>query len=153
MEHRSLGRHGPDVSVLGFGAFKIGRAEGTKYPAAYPLPEEDEAGRILAGVLDLGITLLDTAPAYGLSEERIGRHPWLAGSLSLVGIYSFTLYFLHGYFAGLYRMFSDYLQPPDFAVYLLLRLLLTLVTIAICIGITYCVKRVAKQHSRLLIGS
>lgn len=74
MEHRSLGRHGPDVSVLGFGAFKIGRAEGTKYPAAYPLPEEDEAGRILAGVLDLGITLLDTAPAYGLSEERIGRH-------------------------------------------------------------------------------
>ena len=86
-------------------------------------------------------------------QERISRYPWLAGSLSLVGIYSFTLYFLHGYFAGLYRMFSDYLQPPDFAVYLLLRLLLTLVTIAICIGITYCVKRVAKQHSRLLIGS
>ena len=83
----------------------------------------------------------------------IDRHAWLASTLSLVGIYSFTLYFLHGYFAGLYRMFSDYLQPPDFAVYLLLRLLLTLATIAICIGITYCVKRVAKQHSRLLIGS
>ena len=74
MEHRTLGRHGQDVSVLGFGAFKIGRAEGIKYPVAYAVPEEDEAARILAGVLDLGITLLDTAPAYGLSEERIGRH-------------------------------------------------------------------------------
>jgi aryl-alcohol dehydrogenase-like predicted oxidoreductase len=27
----------------------------------------------LNGVLDLGCTLIDTAPAYGLSEERIGR--------------------------------------------------------------------------------
>src|SRR5690606_17319139 len=25
------------------------------------------------GVLDLGVNLIDTAPAYGLSEERIGR--------------------------------------------------------------------------------
>lgn len=74
MEHRTLGRRGPDVSVLGFGAFKIGRAEGIKYPAAYTLPDEDEAARILGGVLDLGITLVDTAPAYGLSEARIGRH-------------------------------------------------------------------------------
>jgi aryl-alcohol dehydrogenase-like predicted oxidoreductase len=62
------------VSVLGFGAFKIGRAVGVKYPTPYDLPDEDEAARVLGGVLDLGITLIDTAPAYGLSEERIGRH-------------------------------------------------------------------------------
>lgn len=74
MEHRPLGRHGPRVSVLGFGAFKIGRAVGAKYPTPYDLPDEDEAARVLGGVLDLGITLIDTAPAYGLSEERIGRH-------------------------------------------------------------------------------
>ncbi len=74
MEHRALGRDGPDVSVLGFGAFKIGRAVGIKYPRPYQLPDEAAAGRVLGGVLDLGVTLIDTAPAYGMSEERIGRH-------------------------------------------------------------------------------
>jgi aryl-alcohol dehydrogenase-like predicted oxidoreductase len=61
------------VSPIGFGAFKIGRNEGTKYPAGYALPEDREAQRLLNGVLDLGVNLIDTAPAYGTSEERIGR--------------------------------------------------------------------------------
>lgn len=73
MDHRPLGRTGHDVSVLGFGAFKIGRAEGIKYPTAYDLPSEEDAARVLEGVLDLGVTFVDTAPAYGISEERIGR--------------------------------------------------------------------------------
>lgn len=81
------------------------------------------------------------------------RHTWLTSTLALMGVYSFTLYFLHGYFAGLYRMFSEHLRPDDFATYLLLRLLLTVLTIGICIGITFCVKRLTKHHSRLLIGS
>jgi aryl-alcohol dehydrogenase-like predicted oxidoreductase len=38
---------------------------------------EDQAARLLNGALDAGVTLLDTARGYGLSEERIGRH--LAG--------------------------------------------------------------------------
>jgi len=62
------------IPPLGFGAFKIGRNQGVKYPTAYDLPSEDETARLLNGVLDLGCTLIDTAPAYGLSEERIGRH-------------------------------------------------------------------------------
>jgi aryl-alcohol dehydrogenase-like predicted oxidoreductase len=62
------------VPPLGFGAFKIGRNQGIKYPGPYDLPSEDEAARLLNGVLDLGCALIDTAPAYGLSEERIGRH-------------------------------------------------------------------------------
>lgn len=62
------------VPPLGFGAFKIGRNEGIKYPVGYELPGEDEVDRLLNGVLDLGCTLIDTAPAYGISEERIGRH-------------------------------------------------------------------------------
>jgi aryl-alcohol dehydrogenase-like predicted oxidoreductase len=69
-----VGRTGLAVPPLGFGAFKIGRNEGIKYPSGYELPSEDEAARLLNGVLDLGCTLIDTAPAYGLSEERIGRH-------------------------------------------------------------------------------
>jgi aryl-alcohol dehydrogenase-like predicted oxidoreductase len=61
------------VSPIGFGAFKIGRNQGIRYPGAYDLPDEADVARLLASVLDLGITLIDTAPAYGLSEERIGR--------------------------------------------------------------------------------
>lgn len=61
-------------SPIGFGAFKIGRNLKTKYAAPYDLPSDEDAGTLLNGVLDLGITLIDTAPAYGLSEERIGRH-------------------------------------------------------------------------------
>jgi aryl-alcohol dehydrogenase-like predicted oxidoreductase len=60
------------VSPIAFGAFKIGRTEGAKYPRAYALPDEDEVSAILAGALDLGINLVDTAPAYGMSEERVG---------------------------------------------------------------------------------
>jgi aryl-alcohol dehydrogenase-like predicted oxidoreductase len=60
-------------SRLAFGAFKIGRNEGIKYETAYALPTDAEVSHLLNGVLDLGCTLIDTAPAYGLSEERIGR--------------------------------------------------------------------------------
>lgn len=63
----------PPVSRLGFGSFKIGRNEGIKYPSTYDLPTDAEVADLLNGILDLGCNLIDTAPAYGLSEERIGR--------------------------------------------------------------------------------
>ena len=70
---RTLGRTGLAVSPIGFGAFKIGRNQKTKYPAGYDLPDEKEVERLLNAILDMGITYIDTAPAYGLSEERMGR--------------------------------------------------------------------------------
>jgi len=70
---RPLGQTGLLVPPLGFGAFKIGRNQGIKYPQPYDLPDDAAVSRLLNGVLDLGCTLIDTAPAYGLSEERIGR--------------------------------------------------------------------------------
>lgn len=70
---RPLGRSGLSVSPVGFGAFKIGRNEGVKYREGYDLPDDAESDRILNGVLDLGVNFIDTAPAYGLREERIGR--------------------------------------------------------------------------------
>jgi aryl-alcohol dehydrogenase-like predicted oxidoreductase len=70
---RRLGTAGPLVSPIGFGAFKIGRNQKTKYGQPYELPSEAEVSRLLNGLLDLGITYFDTAPAYGLSEERLGR--------------------------------------------------------------------------------
>ncbi|MBA3315618.1 MAG: aldo/keto reductase [Planctomycetota bacterium] len=73
MSPRPLGRTGLAVSPIGFGAFKIGRNQNVKYPAGYDLPNDQAVDRLLHGVLDCGINLIDTAPAYGLSEERIGR--------------------------------------------------------------------------------
>jgi aryl-alcohol dehydrogenase-like predicted oxidoreductase len=73
MVRRQLGRNGPSLSAVGFGAFKIGRNEGIKYAQGYDLPGEDDVARLLTGVLDAGINYVDTAPAYGVSEERLGR--------------------------------------------------------------------------------
>jgi aryl-alcohol dehydrogenase-like predicted oxidoreductase len=70
---RPLGRTGFSVSPIGFGAFKIGRNQKTKYSAAYELPSDEQVAELLDGLLDLGINYIDTAPAYGTSEERIGR--------------------------------------------------------------------------------
>lgn len=61
------------LSPLGYGAFKIGRNTGTKYDQAYELPSRAAVEKLLNGVLGLGINYIDTAPAYGLSEERIGQ--------------------------------------------------------------------------------
>ncbi|UQN09678.1 aldo/keto reductase [Deinococcus sp. QL22] len=61
---RDFGSTGLRVSALGFGAGHIGSPDLGK----------DDAGRLLHHALDLGITLIDTARGYGLSEERIGRH-------------------------------------------------------------------------------
>lgn len=61
------------MSPVGFGAFKIGRNEGIKYPRNYDLPDEATVERLLHRLLDLGVTYFDTAPAYGLSEDQIGK--------------------------------------------------------------------------------
>lgn len=73
MKPQPLGKTGLLVSPIGFGAFKIGRNEKTKYREAYALPDDSAVERLLNGLLDLGVTHFDTAPAYGVSEERIGR--------------------------------------------------------------------------------
>ena len=63
--------HG-QVTVLGWGAFKIGRNEGIKYPTGYDLPTDEQSARLVHEVVDMGIGVVDTAPAYGLSEARLG---------------------------------------------------------------------------------
>src|SRR5260370_40863961 len=73
MTRRPLGKTGLAITPIGFGAFKIGRNEKTKYGQAYALPDDRTVAGLLNGILDLGIAYIDTAPAYGLSEQRIGR--------------------------------------------------------------------------------
>lgn len=72
LPQRPLGKTGLEVSAIGFGSFKVGRNQGIKYPTGYDLPTDDECSQLIDGILDLGINLIDTAPAYGIAEERLG---------------------------------------------------------------------------------
>ncbi|MEQ8858391.1 MAG: aldo/keto reductase [Pseudomonadales bacterium] len=73
MERRPLGSTGLTVSLLGLGTVKLGRTTGLKHPRPFQLPDSAAARRLLDCARDLGINLLDTAPAYGRSEERVGK--------------------------------------------------------------------------------
>jgi aryl-alcohol dehydrogenase-like predicted oxidoreductase len=74
---RPLGATGIQVSPLGLGTVKFGRNQGVKYPSHFDLPSDAQAADLLALARELGINLLDTAPAYGTSETRLG--PLLRG--------------------------------------------------------------------------
>jgi aryl-alcohol dehydrogenase-like predicted oxidoreductase len=73
MEMRTLGKTGMTVSLLGLGTVKIGRNEGVKYPQDFDLPDDKAVVALLETARELGVNLLDTAPAYGLSEQRLGQ--------------------------------------------------------------------------------
>lgn len=59
--------------MLGLGTVKFGRNQGVKYPAPFALPNDAELTHLLQTAQSLGINLIDTAPAYGSSEERLGK--------------------------------------------------------------------------------
>ena len=80
MALRPLGTTGLKVSSVGFGAFKIGRNQKTKYAESYELPDQAEVDSLMDTILDAGITLVDTAPAYGCSEQRIGTYLQRSGA-------------------------------------------------------------------------
>lgn len=78
----TLGRTGLRISRLGLGTVKIGRNTGVRYPSSFSLPGDREVRTLLDTARELGINLLDTAPAYGGSEARLGallhhRHDWV----------------------------------------------------------------------------
>lgn len=73
MEMRALGQTGIVVSLLGLGTVKLGRNAGVKYPQVFDLPDDKAVVTLLETARELGINLLDTAPAYGLSERRLGQ--------------------------------------------------------------------------------
>ncbi|UVJ44450.1 aldo/keto reductase [Pseudomonas sp. LS1212] len=75
--HRPLGSTGLRVSPLGLGTVKLGRDQGVKYPNGFTIPDDQQARLLLDQARELGINLIDTAPAYGRSEERLG--PLLRG--------------------------------------------------------------------------
>lgn len=73
MKKNRLGSTDIEVSQLGLGTVKLGRNEGVKYPQGFMLPDDKAADQLIGTAADLGINLIDTAPAYGSSEERLGK--------------------------------------------------------------------------------
>ena len=63
---RTLGRTGLEVTQLGFGAAERELPDEAEYDA--------QSVSVLNAALDAGINLVDTAPDYGASEERIGKY-------------------------------------------------------------------------------
>lgn len=77
MDLRRFGSTDILVSPLGLGTVKLGRDKGVKYPSAFTIPDDKQALQLIGLAKDLGINLIDTAPAYGNSEQRLG--PLLKG--------------------------------------------------------------------------
>ncbi|MBL7039240.1 MAG: aldo/keto reductase [Pirellulaceae bacterium] len=70
MIKKQLGQTNLEVAQLGYGSM------GLRGPRAWGVRvvSEEDADRFLNSVLDAGINFVDTAPDYGISEERIGRY-------------------------------------------------------------------------------
>ena len=73
VEKRTLGQSGIHASCLGLGTVKFGRNQEVKYPKTFSIPSDKQLEGLLDEARELGINLLDTAPAYGSSEQRIGQ--------------------------------------------------------------------------------
>src|SRR5262249_35380627 len=73
MRRRVLGRTSIPASEISLGTVELGMDYGIAAAGETLRPDEAEAARLLHHALDLGINLIDTAPAYGNSEEIIGR--------------------------------------------------------------------------------
>lgn len=66
MQYRRLGRTNLQVSMLGLGSggrSRLGQAHGL---------EQEDVTTIVRRALDIGVNFIDTAPAYGRSEELLG---------------------------------------------------------------------------------
>ncbi len=73
MKTFSIAETGVAVTPIGLGTVKLGRNQGVKYPTAFNIPDNKAATNLIAHAKTLGINLIDTAPAYGTSEERVGQ--------------------------------------------------------------------------------
>jgi aryl-alcohol dehydrogenase-like predicted oxidoreductase len=65
MQYRALGRTGIKVSPYALGALMFATSIGN--------PDPDDSARVIHKALDAGINLIDTADAYGDSEEVVGK--------------------------------------------------------------------------------
>lgn len=119
----ALGSTGILVSKLGLGTVKFGRNTGVKYPKQFKIPDDSTIKQLLNTAQTLNINLLDTAPAYGSSEERLGqllqteRHSWIICSkvgeifTNNISIFDFRKeYIINSLHQTLKRLKTDYLD-------------------------------------------
>ena len=71
MKTRTLGVHGPKITVIGLGAWAIGGS----WEFGWGPVDDQESIRTVHRAIDLGINWIDTAAVYGLghSEEIVGK--------------------------------------------------------------------------------
>lgn len=62
-----------NLSLIGLGTVKFGRNTQVKYPHAFEIPSLAKIINLIHLAKDLGINTLDTAPAYGDSEQKLGE--------------------------------------------------------------------------------
>lgn len=79
---KTIADTGLSVSAVGLGTVKFGRNQAVKYPANFQLPDDSQLIHLLTQAQQAGINLLDTAPAYGIAQQRLGRligndHSWV----------------------------------------------------------------------------
>jgi aryl-alcohol dehydrogenase-like predicted oxidoreductase len=124
MNLKILGSTEIKISPLGLGTVKLGRNTDVKYPRSFNLPSDEAVENLLLTAKDLGINLLDTAPAYGSSEIRLGkffqknsRHDWVvvskAGEEYINGCSSYNYTPKHIKFSvdrSLKRLNTDYID-------------------------------------------
>lgn len=72
MDYRLLGRSGLRVSALALGTVELGLEYGIALPGEPPRLSLDEGVRLVHAAINAGVTLIDTARAYGASEEVLG---------------------------------------------------------------------------------
>ncbi len=64
---RQLGKNGPYVSAIGFGAMGLSAFYG-------PIASDEERFKVLDRVIELGSTYIDSANVYGDSEDLLGKY-------------------------------------------------------------------------------
>ncbi|CAF1201909.1 unnamed protein product [Rotaria sp. Silwood1] len=67
MPTRQLGKNGPYVSAIGFGAMGLSAFYGS-------IDSDEERFKVFDRVIELGSTYIDSADVYGDSEELLGKY-------------------------------------------------------------------------------
>ena len=122
LQHYNLGNTDIKISKLGLGTVKFGRNTNVKYPTKFELPDDNTITKLFKILQNNNINLIDTAPAYGISEERIGkllenRHNWVIASkageeyIDNQSNFNFTeKHLIHSVERSLTRLKTDYID-------------------------------------------
>jgi aryl-alcohol dehydrogenase-like predicted oxidoreductase len=73
MRYRKLGRTGLSVSEIGLGTAEIGMDYGLRVAGEFARPSEVDAIALVHEVIGAGVNFIDTARAYGVAEEVLGK--------------------------------------------------------------------------------